>query len=183
MEQIKVIKHTDADTRCLENVVNYPIGKDQILKTGFGVDPYNTKNAVMAFTRTAEFFENENKSKVFHYVISFTNETAPTAESAMELAKKILKPITDNHLAVVGVHSKERDGGSYHVHAAVSPTNFRNGSMLYCDNRTNYALAQSVANVTGQPSKLSVRYDVMGEKEAKEWSCGKIFIPMSEIEG
>lgn len=53
---------------------------------------------------------------------------------------------------------------------------------MYCDNRTNYALAQSVANVTGQPSKLSVRYDVKGEKEAKECSCGKIFIPMSEIE-
>ena len=83
---------------------------------------------------------------------------------------------------MVGVHNKERDGGSYHVHAAVSPTNFRNGSMLYCDNRTNYALAQSVANVTGQPSKLSVRYDVKGEKDAKDWSCGKIFIPMSEIE-
>ncbi len=41
MEQIKVIKHTDADIRCLENVVNYPIGKDQLLKAGFGVDPYN----------------------------------------------------------------------------------------------------------------------------------------------
>ena len=41
MEQIKVIKHTDGDIRCLENVVNYPIGKDQILKAGFGVDPYS----------------------------------------------------------------------------------------------------------------------------------------------
>ena len=182
MEQIKVIKHTDADTRCLENVVNYPIGKDQILKAGFGADPYNTKNAVMAFTRTAEFFGNENKSKVFHYIISFTNETAPTAESAMELAKEILKPITDNHLAVVGVHNKDRDGGSYHVHAAVSPTNFRNGSMLYCDNRTNYTLAQSVANVTGQPSKLSVRYDVPDSNKAKEWDCKKIFIPLSDDE-
>ena len=86
-----------------------------MLKTGFGVDPYNTKNAVMAFTKTAEFFGNENKSKVFHYVISFTNETAPTAESAMELAKEILKPITDNHLAVVGVHNKDRDGEYYGI--------------------------------------------------------------------
>lgn len=42
MEQIKVIKHTDGDDRCLENVVNYPIGKDQVLKAGFGIDMNNT---------------------------------------------------------------------------------------------------------------------------------------------
>ena len=29
MEVFKVIKHTNGDDKCLMNVVNYPIGKDQ----------------------------------------------------------------------------------------------------------------------------------------------------------
>ena len=182
MEQIKIIKHTDGDDRCLENIVNYPIGKDQVLKAGFGIDYNNTKNAVIQFKKTAEYFNNENKTKAFHYMVSYTTETAPTAEKAMELTKEIFKPITDNHLAAIGIHEKDRDGGKYHSHVAVSPTDFRNGSMLYADNSTNYALAQRVADVTGEAVQLTVRYDVPDCNKPKEWECKKIFIPMSDDE-
>ena len=32
METFKLILHTNGDDKCLRNVVNYPIGKDQVLK-------------------------------------------------------------------------------------------------------------------------------------------------------
>lgn len=38
-----------------------------------------------------------------------------------------------------------------------NPTNFYNGSMLYGDNTTNFALAQCMADITGQPTQPVVR--------------------------
>lgn len=43
----------------------------------------------MQFKKTAEFFNNEDKTPLFHYMTSFTSETAPTAEKTMELTEKI----------------------------------------------------------------------------------------------
>ena len=50
---------------------------------------------------------------------SFTNETAPTPEKAMELGKEIFKPITDAHISVIGTHFKEREKCSYHDHVII----------------------------------------------------------------
>ena len=84
METLKVILHTNGDDKCLQNVVNYPMGKDQVLKEGFGIDINNSKNAAFQFKAVAKFHNNQDKTPVFHYMTSFTNETAPTPEKAME---------------------------------------------------------------------------------------------------
>ena len=170
MEVFKVIKHTNGDDKCLMNVVNYPIGKDQVLKEGFGIDPNDSKQAFMQFKKVAEFWGNQDKSPCFHYVTSFTSETAPTAKRAMELTKEIFKEITDTHLAETGTHFKD---GGYHNHTVVSPTDINDGSMLYGDNTTNYALAQRMANVTGEPTMLVVRSD----DPKPDWPCPIIFRP------
>ena len=172
METFKVIKHTNGSDRCLRNVVNYPIGKDQVLKEGFGVDPENTNSALKGFNGVTCFYDNEQKTRVFHYMASFTYKTAPNAEKAMELTKEIFADITDDHLAAIGVHHKEREGGCYHSHTAVCPTNINDGTMLYGDNKTNYALAQRMANVTGEPVTLVVK-----SKDGEEWGCPMIFTP------
>ena len=108
---------------------------------------------------------------------SFTNETAPTPEKAMELGKEIFKPITDTHLSVIGTHFKEREKCSYHDHVVVSPTNFLDGTMLYGDNTTNFALAQRMADITGQPTQLVVR-----KENETEWKCSTIFVPQNDTE-
>ena len=175
METFKVIKHTNGSDRCLRNVINYPIGKDQVLKEGFGVDSENANSALKGFNGVTCFYDNEQKTRVFHYMASFTYKTAPTAEKAMGLTKEIFADITDDHLAAIGVHNKEREGGSYHSHTAVCPTNIHDGSMLYGDNDTNYALAQRMADVTGEPVKLVVRSD-----KGKDWECPVIFTPKTD---
>ena len=175
METFKVIKHTTGDDMCLRNVINYPIGKDQVLKEGFGIDANNTSAATTQYEAVTEFFGNENKTRVFHYMAAFTDKTAPTAEKAMELTKEIFADITDDHLAAIGVHNKEREGGSYHSHTAVCPTSIHDGSMLYGDNDTNYALAQRMADVTGEPVKLVVRSD-----KGEDWECPVIFTPKTD---
>ena len=172
MEVFKVIKHTNGDDKRLMNVVNYPIGKDQVLKEGFGIDPNDSNQAFQQFKSVAEFWGNQDKSPCFHYVTSFTSETAPTAEKAMELTKEIFKEITDTHLTAMGTHCKENDGGKYHSHTVASPTNIYDGSMLYGDYKTNYALAQRVADVTGQPTQL-FEY----KENGKEKKCPIVFVP------
>lgn len=177
METFKVILHTNGDDKCLKNVVNYPIGKDQILKEGFGIDQYNSTNAYKQFKAVARFFGNEDKTPVFHYVTSYTEESAPTPEKAMELTKKIFKPLTDTHLTGMGIHEKQRDECKYHGHTAMSPTDVKTGAMLYADNTTNKALAQRMADVTGKPTKLVVR-----KEDETEWECKQIFVPRDDEE-
>lgn len=164
METFKVIKHTHGDDKCLLNVVNYPIGKDQVLKEGFGIDPNNSRNAAEQFKAVGRFFNNTGKTPVFHYVTSYTRETATTAERAMELTKEIFRPLTDNHLTAMGVHEKHREDSDFHAHTAMSPTNINDGSMLYGNNTTNCALAKRMANVTKQPTQLVIRKEDETEK-------------------
>jgi len=172
METFKVILHTNGDDKCLRNVVNYPIGKDQVLKEGFGIDPNNSRNAAVQFKAVGSFWGNEDKTPVFHYMQSFTEETAPTPEKAMELTKQTFAPLLARHLTGIGVHNKERDDCKYHTHTAMSPTDIHNGKMLYADNKTNFALAQRMADITGQPTKLVVR-----KEDETEWICPQIFVP------
>ena len=44
--------------------------------------------------------------------------------------------------------------------------------MLHPDNSTNYALAQRVADVTGQAVTL-----VVENEKKNEWECPKVFMP------
>jgi len=99
-----------------------------------------------------------------------------TNEKAMELTKEIFKDISESHLTAMGTHYKVRDGGIYHSHTVTSPTNINDGSMLYGDYKTNYALTQRVADVTGQPTKL-----VIYKENGEEKECPMIFVPR-EIE-
>ncbi|WP_294412590.1 relaxase/mobilization nuclease domain-containing protein [uncultured Ruminococcus sp.] len=177
METLKVIYHTNGDDKCLEHVVNYPIGKDQVLKEGFGINPNDSWEAMQQFKKVTEFWGNQDKTPCFHYMASFSKETATTPEKAMELTKEIFENITPSHLTAMGAHNKEREGGVIHTHTAVNPTDNNDGSMLYGDYRTNYALAQKMADVTGQPTKLVVRKENGEEKE-----CPMIFVPRDDEE-
>ena len=119
METLKVILHTNGDDKCLQNVVNYPMGKDQVLKEGFGIDINNSKNAAFQFKAVAKFHNNQDKTPVFHYMTSFTNETAPTPEKAMELA--ILGMLPHNTIGANSAKRLRTYSGSEHPHAAQQP--------------------------------------------------------------
>lgn len=43
---------------------------------------------------------------------------------------------------------------------------------MYGDNSTNYSIAQRMADVTGQPTKLIVR-----KEDETEWECLRVFVP------
>lgn len=165
MEILEVILHTTADDECLRNVVNYPMsGREEIVK-GYGVNPHNTDSALMQFRKTAEFWGNTDKTPVYHSVLSFTKATAPTAERAMELTEQIYGPILGDHLAIIGSHEKERGDSDYHTHAAISPTNYNNGSMMCADNSTLFPIAQRMADITGEKCRLVVKPEDKSKKE------------------
>lgn len=174
MEIFKVILHTHGGYSYIDNGANYPIDGRQVLAKGFGVNPYDSKIAAMQFKKTAEFFNNQNKTPLFHYMTSFTSKTAPTPEEALELTEQIFAPLTAEHQALMCTHNEKRYKSDNHSHTFMSPTNFNNGSMLYGDNKQNYALAQRMADATGKPTKLIVR-----KENTEEWECSKIFFPQN----
>ncbi len=172
MEICEVNLHTNGGQEYLENAVKYPIDERRVLAKGFGVTTHDPDIAVMQFSKTARFYNNENKTPLFHYVLSFTKKTASSAEQAMELSEKIFKPITDDHLALIGIHNKKRGDSEYHAHVAISPTNYINGNMMYADNSTLFPIAQRMADATGQECRLVVKPE---DKQKKEFH--KVFKP------
>lgn len=165
MEICEVILHTNGGKDYLVNGTNYPVKGNEVLSAYYGVNSYYKDKIAEQFYQTAKFFNNQDKTPLFHYVTSFTSKTAPTAEKALELTDKIFAPITENHLAVVGIHHKERGDSSYHSHTVVCPTNVYDGSMMYADNSTLFPIAQRVADVTQQKCRLVVKPEDKTKKE------------------
>lgn len=172
MEIFEVNLHTTADDERVWRVVNYPIKGKEVAAKGYGVTPYDTDSAVMQFKKTAEYWGNTGKTPVYHDVLSFTAETAPTPEIAMKLTEEIYSDVIKEHLDLMGAHEEERGPSKYHVHQVYSPTNFNDGSMMYHDNSTLFPIAQKVADVTQQPCRLVVKPE---DKQKKEFH--RVFYP------
>lgn len=172
MEILEINLHTSADDESVKRIINYPIKGKEVLSKGYGVTPYSTDSAIMQFKKTAEYWGNTNKTPVYHDVISFTVETAPTPEIAMKLTEEIFSDVIENHLTIIGVHHEERGPSEYHIHNVYSLTNINDGTMIHHDNHTLYPLAQKVADVTQQPCRLVVKPE---DKNKKEFH--RIFFP------
>lgn len=175
MQIIKTITHADGGNDYRLNAMRYCLDERCILKKGYGVDIIDPEMAAMHFRNVDAFWGNEYKNPFIQYVISFDKETVSVPEEAMRLTQEIMKPITKDHLVLCVVHKDEHAGSSLHSHSFIGSTNFRNGTMMYSNNATNYAMAQRAADVIGKSVKLVVDYG-----NGKEWECKKVFIPYSD---
>lgn len=158
----------------VDNATNYLLDERSNIKHGYGVTVNNANSAAMQFKQTARFWNNQDKNPLVQAILSFSPETAPTAEAAMKLTDEIIEPLTVEHLTLSVAHDKVRGGSLCHTHNLINTTNYNDGSMLYPDNTTTYSLAQRAANVTGQPVTLIVEND-----KKEEWKCPYVFYPQS----
>ncbi|MGN0407812.1 MAG: hypothetical protein ACI4EJ_06120, partial [Bacteroides sp.] len=78
MEICEVILHTNGGKDYLFNGAYYPVKGNEVLSAYYGVNSYCKDKIAEQFYRTASFFNNQYKTPLFHYVTSFTSETAPT---------------------------------------------------------------------------------------------------------
>ena len=85
-----MILHTHGGYPYIDNGANYAMDGRQVLTKGFGINQYDPAIAAMQFKKTAEFFNNEDKTPLFHYMTSFTAETAPTVEKNYGINRKNL---------------------------------------------------------------------------------------------
>lgn len=177
MEILKVITHSHGGSNYINNGINYLFDERCVMSHGYGINPYDANIAAMQFKQNAKFWNNQNKNPFLHCMISFSQETAPTANDAMRLTDKIIESLTEDHFALSGVHNEKRAGSLHHTHNFISTTNFNDGSMIYADNATNYALAQRTADITGQPVTLVVKTE-----GGEEWECPQIFTPQNDEE-
>lgn len=175
MEVLKIITRANGGDDYIDNAVDYIFDGRCDKIQGYGISSNDADSAKLQFKKIAEFDGNQDKNPFIHTMLSYTPETAPTTDVAMALTDKILEPYIEDHAALTGSHNKETEGSKCHTHTCISTTNINGGKMMCPDNKTTYAMAQRVADVTGQPTKL-----VVENVKKVEWECPKTFYPQNE---
>ncbi len=156
MNILKIFTYAGCSQDYWDHIISYPSNEDSVAVKGYGVDDSNPENAERQFKATAEYYGNERKNHLNQYMISFTRETVPDAETAMAINDEFLKPLKDNHLILAGLHKKHTERSDYHMHNYVSTTNLKNGKMLNAKNENNFPMAQHLANITQQEVLLVI---------------------------
>ena len=175
MEILKIITRANGGDDYIDNAVDYIFDGRCDKIQGYGISSNDADSAKLQFKKIAEFDGNQDKNPFIHTMLSYTPETAPTTDVAMALTDKILEPYIEDHAAISCSHPKETEGSKCHTHTCISTTNINGGKMMCPDNKTTYAMAQRVADVTGQPTKL-----VVENVKKVEWECPKTFYPQNE---
>lgn len=177
MEILKIFTYTGCTKDYWEHIMLYPSNEDSVAVKGYGVDDSDPENAERQFKAMAKYYGNENKNPFNQYMISLTKETAPDAETAMAINEKFLEPLKEDHQVLVGEHQKPTESSDYHFHNYVATTNFNNGKMLYADNKTNFPLAQRLADITQQEVLLQIGEDIQIDVNNVKKAYRKVFKP------
>ncbi|HRU99770.1 MAG TPA: relaxase/mobilization nuclease domain-containing protein [Ruminococcus sp.] len=153
---IKVITHADGGEDYAKNVTKYPSNEYCVGLRGYGVDCYDPAIAKEQFEAYAKYHGNEGKNQFIHFMMSFLTETAPDAETSMEIIDQVLEPLKEEHPILIGNHKKQTLSSDYHGHAFVGTTNLETGKMLHPTNKLNYAMAQKMADIIQKPVELVI---------------------------
>lgn len=153
---LKVITHPDGGDEYSKNATKYPANEYCVGLKGYGVDANDPETAKMQFDSIAKEFGNEGKNEFIHFMMSFLKETAPDAETAMEITDQVLDLLKDTQQILIGDHKKPRDKSDYHTHSFIGTTNLETGKMLHPTNKLNYAMAQRLANIIQKPVELVI---------------------------
>lgn len=156
IDVIKVITHADGGDEYSTNATKYPSNEDCVAVRGYGVDADDPATAKMQFDSLAKYHGNEGKNEFIQFMISPLKETAPDAETAMEIADQVLDPLKDEYLILIGAHKKDHKKSDYHTHGFVGTTNLETGKMLHPTNKLNYAMAQRMADIIQKPVELVI---------------------------
>lgn len=156
IDVIKVITHAEGGEEYLKNATNYTSNKDSVAVKGYGVDADNPETAKMQIETTQKYYGNEDKNPFIQYMISFTRETADTPEKAMAITDTVLEPFKNKHQILIGDHKKSNEKSDYHTHSYIITTNLETGKMIYSNNKTNFPIAQRLADTIGKPVEFVI---------------------------
>lgn len=152
----KVITHADGGEEYSKNATKYPSNEDCVGLRGYGVAATDPATAKIQFDTVAKYHGNEGKNEYIQFMMSYLKETAPDAETAMEIADQVLDPLKDEYMILMGVHKKEHVKSDYHSHNFVGTTNLETGKMIHPTNKVTYPLAQRMADVIQKPVELVI---------------------------
>lgn len=156
IDVIKVIWHTDGGEEYAKNATKYPSNETCVGLRGYGVDCNDPATAKEQFETYAKNHGNEGKNQFIQFMMSFLTETAPDADTSMEIIDQVLEPLKEEHPILIGNHQKHREKSDYHGHGFVGTTNLETGKMLHPTNKLNYAMAQRMADIILKPVELVI---------------------------
>lgn len=152
----KVITHADGGDEYSKNATKYPSNEYCVGLRGYGVDCNDPATAKMQFDTMAKYHGNEGKNQYIQFMMSFLKETAPDAETSMEIIDQVLDPLKDEYAILIGNHKKQTLRSDYHGHGFVGTTNLETGKLLYPNNKLNFAMAQRMADIIQKPVELVI---------------------------
>ena len=165
MEILVVTTHSEGGKDYLDNLFKY-LGDDRmILGKPYGVCSKDPAAIADMFWLVAKFFGNAGKNLVIHYIISFSRDTAPDEWTAFRIVNEVLQPLIEEHMAFLVVHRETRGDSDYHVHIAVSTTNFKDGTLLRPDNKLNFLIAQRIADITDEKCAFDPDYNYSEDED------------------
>jgi len=91
----KVITNADGGEKYIENATKYPAKEDCVGLRGYGVDCYDPATAKEQFEAYAKYHGNDGKNQFIQFMMSFLKETAPDAETSMEIIDQVLDPLKE----------------------------------------------------------------------------------------
>lgn len=153
---LKVIWHADGGEDYAKNATKYPSNETCVGLKAYGVDCYDPATAKEQFEAYAKYHGNDGKNQFIQFMMSFLKETAPDAETSMEIIDQVLDPLKEEHPILIGNHKKHREKSEYHGHGFVGTTNLETGKMLHPTNKLNYAMAQRMADIIQKPVELVI---------------------------
>ena len=127
---LKVIWHADGGEDYAKNATKYPSNETCVGLKGYGVDCYDPATAKEQFEAYAKYHGNDGKNQFIQYMMSFLKETAPDAETSMEIIDQVLEPLKEEYPILIGNHKKQTLSSDYHGHGFVGTTNLETGKML-----------------------------------------------------
>lgn len=188
---LKVITHADGGEDYAKNATKYPSNETCVGLKGYGVDCYDPATAKEQFEAYAKYHGNGGKNQFIQFMMSFLKETAPDAETSMEIIDQVLDPLKEEHPILIGNHKKHREKSEYHGHGFVGTTNLETGKMLHPTNKLNYAMAQRMADIIQKPVELVIEKknkspEPVGDGDnntEKKKDFTRIFYPHKNTEG
>lgn len=125
---VKIVEGDYCNEDAIETVIKY-IGRDGENQNigGTGIFPTDIDGAIYCFEKVQQIYGANCGRRIWHIIVSPESSWHFRDYDLIEIGNRICEYFSVNHQTFFGVHC---DGRYYHIHFAINPVNYQNGSLL-----------------------------------------------------
>ena len=144
-----------ADETTRDGVIRYILNPDKVRSGYWGGASVDLTDPVGYMEKVAQRFGKDSGVRLRHFVISFHPLELDDAETADEIAKRVVDYIGQEYPALYGVHE---DKEHLHFHIAMNAVSHGDGHRYRGSKREFYALLNAIKDVLEDYGIFSLHY-------------------------